>query len=175
MRLFFAIPLDPLTADRIHIWLKQQNINRNIKAVNVHNYHITLCFLGEVDRQLLELWIQRATELVKNIKPSQFNLKLNNAGIFEKPKVAWIAPDVCPDNLLILAQGLRNIAKASGNMQFKKYRPHLTLFRSAKQNFVVKTEFEFKFCANEFILFESESTTSGVRYHPLKCWKLAPA
>jgi 2'-5' RNA ligase len=171
-RLFFAIPIEEQLAKDINNWrsqqLAEQIFTTSYKAVPSKNFHITLAFLGMADKQQLAALIDGA----RKIHLQSFPLQLEHTGHFVKPKVAYLGVREVPVNLAVLAEQLKQLAINTGlPQQDRPYRPHLTLFRKAKQalpNVICQFAFEVK----RFALFVSESTEQGVCYRELASWSL---
>jgi 2'-5' RNA ligase len=93
-----------------------------------NDYHLTLCFLGEVPRHRLPDVMEAAREVLS----SPFALQLSGAGVFPhrgELRVLWIG--VKPEErLMSLQRGLASaLARRDLQLERRKYHPHVTLAR----------------------------------------------
>ncbi|MBW2977473.1 RNA 2',3'-cyclic phosphodiesterase [Candidatus Woesearchaeota archaeon] len=169
MRLFVAIDLD-----QEDYFKKIQEQIPETKATYPKTYHLTLKFLGEIDKQ------QEITKAIENIKFKPFKLKTTHIGVFPSEnyiKVVWLGLEDNND----LKKLQQDIEKSLESFNFKKdfdFHPHITLARikfikqEEKQNFIEKLKqikFEQKeFEVKEFKLIKSELTSEGPVYEDIK-------
>lgn len=169
MRLFFGLGTE---SERPALYRWQRRLALSGKPVDPDNFHITLVFLGMVDKALLPALCARAG----TIRVPAFNLCLDQPGWFAKPRVAWLAPSQYPPELLQLVETLTILAE---NLELpterRRYHAHVTLYRKvppvpdmALAGHAVTLQ------VNTFTLYESCSTPQGVRYVPLASWPLQP-
>ena len=97
MRLFIAIPISEDIRSKISELqkeLKSKVSGEKIRWINPQSIHLTLKFLGEVDKEKVEQILKLMGESVENI--SQFKVKIANGGVFpnnRRPRVLWIGCD----------------------------------------------------------------------------------
>jgi len=168
MRLFVAIDLDE------EDYFKQiQGQIPELKATYPKQFHLTLKFLGETDKQ---------AEIIKElekIKFKPFRLTTTEIGVFPSEdyiKIVWLGLEDNND----LRNLQENIEKALESFNFKKdhkFHPHITLARikfikqeqkkefidSLKQIKFAEKEFEVK----EFKLIKSELAEQGPIYEDI--------
>jgi 2'-5' RNA ligase len=132
IRTFIAINLDPQTK----AYLKGiQDIllstDVSVKWVEIENLHLTLKFLGGVERERLEEVKKTTFDLLKDIEC--FKIVLGGIGAFpnsKRPKVVWIGVEeginTLKDIFERLDKGLRRLGFSA---EEKGFTPHLTLGR----------------------------------------------
>ena len=102
----------------------QQDMKCVGKAVELHNIHFTLRFLGEISEESA----RAAATALKSIRFGSFDVVLRGAGTFGMPpRVVWAGTD--PDsgrNMSGLAEVVNGVLGGSAD---KPYRPHLTILR----------------------------------------------
>lgn len=121
-RLFagISVPLDIAEA--------LQSISKNVPGASwrpLVNYHITLCFIGEVDREMAEVL---DCELAKIIAP-QMQLTLRSTGWFgsNEPRSIWAGVEPHPE-LMTLAKQCRSILRRFDvPLDKHPFTPHVTL------------------------------------------------
>ncbi len=100
---------------------------RDIKPVDVQNFHFTLIFLGEVN------YIDKIKTKMQELQFEPFTLTYQGIGAFPKPssaKIIWLGTDKeGGEKLLALANSV--IAKMAelGFLADKPFSPHMTIFR----------------------------------------------
>lgn len=167
-RLFFGISAHSLLNELIHA---QKSLGFSIaqKPVKPENFHLTLHFLGSTDEVLIPQLIQ----IAERISVQPFSITLDHFGLFPKAKCAWLGPSTVPAELLKLVESLQSqLRKLGCHIESHTYRPHLTLYRNARQLPDINAS-PLIFTPEHFGLFESVSTTNGVQYlqlstHPIQ-------
>ncbi len=170
MRLFIAI--DPSIEVQKYIKRIQARLDKDLAKLRLtSSFHLTLKFLGDVNRELCE----KVIENLKKIKFDKFKLKTSNIGVFPSQnyvRVIWLGVQ---ENIVLnkLQQDIENALKVKKDFQF---HPHITLARVSfvkdKTRFKeflqkIKTE-EKSFDVDSFILYESTLTKEGPVYTKLK-------
>ena len=139
-------------------------------AVPAANYHMTLCFLGDINhRQHEDLMVE-----LDALAAEPFTLTLDETGMWNGPKILFSAPSSPPNELMNLAKLTRKSARNAGiEVEGKEYKPHITIVRKATSTLplplfapVVDVH------ASAFHLFESVSTPQGVVYPIRDSWSL---
>jgi 2'-5' RNA ligase len=172
MRAFFAIEPPAQIKLAIDSW-REKALPTFLKPVPPANFHITLAFLGQVNEVQLDSLIQQSGALTST---PGFQLSLDHLGYWPKPKTLWLGCQQTAKQHVQLADQLTKISLRSAiEMQKREYIPHLTLVRKCAENppaALIEPAFSFK--VEEFHLFESVSTVSGVIYKRRFTWKLTP-
>lgn len=167
LRLFIAIPIPEQITERL------LTLETDVPGASwrlPEHFHITLCFIGEVDEA-------RARDVdgeLGRIVAAPFEIALAGAGSFggREPSALWAGVDAPPD-LARLASACENGIRAAGMPpEGRKFKPHVTLaychgtldmdvaqfLRDASE---FRTE---KFWVDHFCMYSSRATRAGSRY-----------
>lgn len=143
---------------------------RQPKTVPAANFHITLCFLGNINSRQHEAIITA----LGNIAAVPFEVTLDTTAYWQGPNILLAAPSAPPAGLMELAASVNSAARqADIEVERRDYRPHVTLIRNTKADYpppLFAPQITCKF--SHFHLFESVSTPSGVRYPIRHSWPL---
>jgi 2'-5' RNA ligase len=139
-------------------------------AVPAANYHVTLCFLGDITHRQHDAII---SELDTVVAPP-FSITLDTTGLWNGPKILFAAPSVTDPALVELARATRKAARASNiSVEKRDYNPHVTVIRKANHGLPVPGfSPHIDMAVSAFHLFESVSTPSGVTYPIRHSWSL---
>ena len=173
MRLFVALDFSPNEKSMI---LKNAEICKKSGVVGnysrVENLHITLAFLGEVEKSRLGI-VKNALNSVVN---SPVEIQLGNFECFGDILVIRVENS---DNLISLADGVRNELKKNGiAFDSKPFRAHITLarevkFPNGKKNDLLSQKVSpLRSVKNEIVLFESTRIDGKLIYRKLHAKKL---
>lgn len=131
LRVFVAVDVeDPLLVSRIER-VKDSLASTRVpmKFVEPYNLHITLRFIGEVRRGIVE----ELSRHLREFKFKPFNITLKGLGAFPNtlnPRVVWIGVSEGGDRLSSLRDEVEKIVKRLGiPPEREAYVPHLTLAR----------------------------------------------
>ena len=170
MRLFFGLPLEIADAEAIAGW-RRQALPEFRRPVPLENFHITLCFLGEVSGHHCRDLCQAAQIL----GGGGFELGLDVMGFWPKNEICYLQPQRVPEALPQLAEDCRGVARRVGlKVEKRRYQPHLTLARrceTAPPEPLLRPDFVLVF--DRFALFESARTRRGVTYEVVEEFPLA--
>lgn len=128
-RLFVAIKIKPST-QLLHFYHElQENLQtEKIKWVSKHNLHVTLKFLGEINRQFLPEIHAGIKTAVEGLEP--FEILIKGLGRFLKKKharVIWLGIEDRGNILASTATALNKTFSSLGiEIEQKKYKPHFT-------------------------------------------------
>jgi 2'-5' RNA ligase len=155
MRTFVAVEISDDKV--INAILKfQSQISINAKAVEPHNLHFTLQFLGEISEQQ-SIEVQKA---LQGVDFSSFRVNFTGIGVFPKmrfPRIIWIGTDVDGGNALIsLAKKIEGVLAPLGFMSDKPFTPHITVFRIKNKIKDISKELQ----SYEFTNFGSQEITN---------------
>lgn len=136
MRLFVALDIPEEAAD--YIADVQKKVRGEIRAErwqSLHNFHLTLHFLGEVHEELVPALCTDMDIVSEIIAP--FSLQIGGFGAFphlERPRVLWLGlrGEIDPLKQLHLLLGKRFDLHHGLSYDKKKYSPHITLARGPK-------------------------------------------
>lgn len=172
MRAFLCLFPDPDSALAIERWATQcwPYIERLVPGQNLH---ITLAFLGDIDRSKQNI----VTELISegNLGKS-FSMSLDKVGYWPQPQVLWLGSENPPQEIGVLAGKCRRIANRAGiRVGGKRFEPHITLARKPSmppQAPLLSPSFSAHF--NALQLCESFLDRRGARYVVREERELAP-
>ena len=131
MRLFIAINFDDDTKMKIYneaIVLKDMASSYNFSSIN--NYHLTLAFLGEVDKSKVDL----IRSIIDSIPFINMDLKILGYGSLKRDDKELIFRYIKVDERLFkLVSKLKDELISRGfNVDMKRFKPHLTISRETK-------------------------------------------
>uniref|UniRef100_A0A7C1F392 RNA 2',3'-cyclic phosphodiesterase n=1 Tax=Ammonifex degensii TaxID=42838 RepID=A0A7C1F392_9THEO len=131
MRLFWAVTLPKDVRDRLAIVQSSfRKLPLDVKWVEVENFHLTLRFLGDTDRAMVDSLLAVAKERLGELLP--FTLILRGVGVFpslRQPRVLWVGVERALPlfNLHhLLEEALRQLGFPP---EAKRFSPHITLGR----------------------------------------------
>ncbi len=167
-RLFFALLPDRATKSALEYHANQFSPVTGRK-VCPDNFHITLLFLGNIDRH----YIEPLSLACDNLELPAFSLEIDTPGWWKKAGILWLAPSATPAPLKHLHAALASIAaRCHLVIEKRDYVAHITLLRkvvSAPEYPVIKP---FTWRADAFSLMESVTLPDGPRYTELASWNL---
>jgi len=161
MRLFFALVPD----DALRPLLGERAIDlaRAIggRAVPAHNIHLTLAFLGEVDRAR----VPALRPILDAMPRDAFMLVLDRVGEWRRAGVAWIAPSVASPRLAALHAALTEALRGAGfPVEARPFQPHLTLVRRPSRTLADAPADPLTWRVGRLSLMRSEAVGGAVRY-----------
>ena len=169
LRLFFALWPD----DRVRRALQQaaQTIARpdGARYVPAANLHLTLHFIGNVDRRELPCLKRQA----RKVRSHGFEVVIDDSGCFSKPKVGWLG---CEDIPPALGHLHRELGSRLGECGFepekRPFRPHVTVLRKYREAPPQPAFASIHWPVTDFSLVESRSVKNGVQYRVLESYPL---
>ena len=166
-RLFFALWPDEEVIQNINKHAVKHFLNCQGRILDNKNWHITLAYFGASDTNT-----QACLEMqAEKIKSQPFELNLSKCGFWPRPKVAWLAPGIIPQQLKQLATEVQNSIKHCGYMlETRPYQPHVTLVRKAKHPPFKSEVKPIPWHVEQFCLVESQTYQDGAQYRVLKTW-----
>ncbi len=161
-RLFFAlwpgVSVRQQMVQRLTSIQGKQNQGRLVKPDNLH---MTLHFLGNIDVDRIDCFIKQA----KSVTLNPFEIRINNAGYFKKPKVLWLGCEEIPVQLTQLQQDLEQALNHCGYIsEHRKYHPHVTVARKIIEPVAKQSIETIKWTVDEFVLVKSVTHPAGVEY-----------
>lgn len=184
MRTFIAVDLEESLKKTIIDFIKEIDPkNKSIRWVKPDGMHLTLKFLGEIDKEKAETIKYRLREILQNYNP--FKIRLIGTGTFppnsRHPRVLWVG--VAADKIIYNIQNEieDEMAKIGFSREKRKYSPHLTLGRVKIQKGISsvldnldkkKDHFFGEMEVNKIIFFQSLLLPTGAKYTPLEEYKL---
>lgn len=142
---------------------------RRVKRVPASNLHITLAFAGPVDAETAACLARRAAD----IRVAPFELCVDHAGYWPRPRILWIGPTHVPQPLWELAGALRTTLAGCGLVpEARGFQAHVTVARKVAQAMEDPEFPPVNWPVSRFCLVESAPSESGSSYRPLVCWPL---
>ncbi|WP_286237343.1 RNA 2',3'-cyclic phosphodiesterase [Neptuniibacter halophilus] len=175
IRAFFALTLP----DSVVRWLAdhadtlcEYDRKTEVNWVDSDRYHLTLCFLGDIQLDQVDDLERCARERLANF--SSFQVHINKAEYYRvSKKLALIAalPDL-QEELLALHQIMLTVAGDAGvEYEEDDFKPHITLGRLPGKNKFKKPEswpgIDIYSLADSVVLFQSKPGEDGSIYTPL--------
>jgi 2'-5' RNA ligase len=168
-RFFFA--LWPNYTVRQTINALSQPITQDMKGktVPLDFWHITLAFLGDVDKPTKQCMQQVAN----SIQGKRFNLSLDIISYWPRPRVLWLGASETPlalqDLVRLMTTGLQDCGYRP---EPRPFQAHLTLMRKANQAKTHPTITPIVWTVEDFCLVRSTLDRSGARYEVIGRWPL---
>jgi 2'-5' RNA ligase len=174
VRVFFAIWPDCAVRERLleigdSLQRNPGFAGRRIKAENIH---LTLVFVGNVDRSGLDA-LCGAAEGIAKIRKRPFELVIQEVGCWKHNHIVYAAPRRIPLALKELVSSLRKAIESVGfSTEERTYKPHVTLMRDATCPGLPQRIEPVAWEVREWLLVKSEQTREGVVYSPVGRWVL---
>lgn len=168
-RLFFALWPEEDVREALVAAAREAQAQAGGRAVPPGKIHLTLFFLGSIDRDR----VPALEALAASMRSSPFTLALDTLGYWRRSGIVWCGAARCPDALLLLAAQLRAaLVRAGVRDEERPYVPHVTLVRDAPR---APRDIAFSPCAwraREFVLVESQPDKGSMRYAVRARWPL---
>lgn len=161
MRLFFALVPDDALRSALGTLARELAARIGGRAVPAHNVHLTLAFLGEVERARVP-----ALRALQDALPRKaFTLVLDQVGEWHHAGVAWIAPGATPPALAAVHAALTEALRDQGfSVEARPFRPHLTLVRRQTLALPTAPLDPLAWHLKRLSLMRSEAVGGAVRY-----------
>jgi len=181
MRTFVAIELPDDLKKKAYDFQKELKKRGILDGNWTKEYHLTLKFLGEIDKTKLKEIEKQLADI--SAKTKKFELEIRGVSSFPSKdfvRVLWAGVGAGYEDALVLHEKIDDALLPLGFQKEKKYENHITLCRvekvADKKNlkgiFENKNEFG-TFTVSEIKLIESHLTAEGPVYKVLKTFKLA--
>jgi 2'-5' RNA ligase len=174
-RLFVAIRLPEPIRDLL---IDAMDDSPELGWVSYDNLHLTLRFIGEVERPLAN----DIADQLSRIRFPRFDLKISGLGHFERRNGGALWAGVEPRKPLAELAGKvdRACIQAGQEPERRAFHPHITLARYGRRSADAASSFEQRngslssgaFEVREFVLFESQLSRHGARYEELETYTL---
>ncbi|MFC1557758.1 RNA 2',3'-cyclic phosphodiesterase [candidate division KSB1 bacterium] len=179
MRTFIAIDVSDEVRRAVGAFtsvLKRENAR--VSWVKPENVHITLKFLGEIDKEKIPGINEAIQVCARNQKP--FEIEIKGSGGFpnlNRPRVIWVGMTEGAEELKRLAGAVDNeLSKLGFQKEKRAFKPHLTIGRvktiNDTESFIEKmnsTDFYGgRFTAGEMLLMKSDLKPTGAEYTKLE-------
>lgn len=136
IRVFIAIEIDSEIKDKLSEYLsKLKRTGADVKWVSPENIHLTMKFIGHIEKEALVDLNKVINDAVSNIEP--FSISVGDIGAFpslNKPRVVFVCVQERGNNLLNIYERLDKGVESLGiKKESKKYVGHITLGRVKSQ------------------------------------------
>ena len=136
MRTFFCLELPESAKKEISKTAKSIDSPAYVKWVSPENLHITLKFLGDVNRKEVPAIKRKAK--ISSAQVSPFEMTIDKLSGFPNsgfPKVIWLGSDSAPGEIFRLQEDLESRLEDLGfEKENRDYVPHVTLGRTKEEN-----------------------------------------
>ncbi len=162
IRLFYALWPDPSLAATLSGWASQARSHVQGRAMRTETLHLTMAFLGAVDREIADELIDATP--YHRLQPG--TVTLDRYGVFARPGILWAGPARTPDSLQASHDGLWLWLSAFGFAPpAQPFRPHVTLLRNIERNDPpADAPPPVTWRYDRMVLVASESAEGGSRY-----------
>ncbi|MBN8572092.1 MAG: RNA 2',3'-cyclic phosphodiesterase [Ignavibacteria bacterium] len=181
MRAFISINIDTENKENIQKiqYLLKTKVDKPFLArfENPKNFHITLFFIGEIDKRKLELIYDEMKMELEN-KYGMLNFNCSVLGAFpdlNKPRVLFLNCSNKENKIYELAEKIKTILNDFGFAHDKNFHPHITLAR-IKGKIELKNSDDIKidvnFSTGKISFMESTISTKGAKHKEIFFIKL---
>lgn len=169
-RVFFALWPDAGTRGRLAQAAQRLQATCGGRILKPDNIHLTLVFLGDVDRTRLDALRAAAA----GATAPRHTLLLDRFGWFRRNRVAWAGPAQMPPALPQLVHRLEQVLRQECfSFDARAFEAHITLARRADCKEVPTLPEPIPWPVSEFVLVESELGERGSTYTIIGRWPLS--
>jgi len=179
VRVFIGFFTSPVVVEKSQRLREEMSPYIHGKWTQPQNLHITLQFVGEVDRDTLFELVKTAQEVANSFRP--FKITYKGLGVFphlRRPRILWVGVDYGAGILKRLARTVEIANKRLKGIRpdTKPFHPHVTICRMKRvderklkfflrkyQNFVFGEE-----VVNRVAVIKSTLTPEGPIYSPIE-------
>ena len=150
-----------------------------LRWVQDENLHLTLRFIGEVERPLAD----DLAIALSRVRSAPFDLRLSGVGMFERRSggALWAAVQPKEPVAALAAKVERACAAAGLEPERRAFHPHITLARFKRHSATAAQAFLERnralatpaFAVDRFILYESHLSRHGAHYEAVAEYRLA--
>lgn len=168
-RVFFALWPDGALRRRLARLVDRVTDACGGRGIRVDRLHLTLVFVGEVERERVDF----LRALAASVVAPRIELTLDVLGYWRHNLIAWVGPSVVPEGLILLVRALEERLSAEGySFDRRPYVPHVTLARNARCRGAQVLEEAIAWTAEEFVLARSVRGEEGASYEVVDRWPL---
>ncbi|HID78214.1 MAG TPA: RNA 2',3'-cyclic phosphodiesterase [Planctomycetaceae bacterium] len=180
IRTFVAVPLDePVRCAAVEVIGRLRSAGADVKWVEPEHLHVTLKFLGEVDRQRIDGICAAVRDAAAGC--AAFELRVQGAGAFpdlRRPRTLWLGATRGVDQITTLAGQIESrLAELGFDRERRPFHPHVTVGRlrragaaTGRLTALLREQADTDFGTTgvrEVVVFSSHLSPSGPRYEPL--------
>jgi 2'-5' RNA ligase len=184
MRLFYCVELpQAVRAELYAIAQPLRKTEARVRWVRPENFHITLKFLGEVERSALDALTALGAQVAAKFPKSE--ITFDTVGAFpdtRRPRVLWIGSRQAPQALFDLHAHLERELMKMGFEAERHFAPHVTVGRvkdehrahvgQLAQLLAQVAPFACRAPITHVTLMESQLSPGGAIYTPVATWEL---
>ncbi|NOT66909.1 MAG: RNA 2',3'-cyclic phosphodiesterase [Methylophilaceae bacterium] len=171
VRVFFALWPQASVQQALHAQAMEYQAQCAARVMRADTLHMTLLFLGEIERAQLPQIMQNAGKLTM----SAFEITLDKLAFWPHHRIAYATSQVEIMALDQLVMALRQALAAAGYaLESREFVPHVTLLRHIGKNLGAQVIPPILWRVDSFVLVASVSTGQGVGYQMLAQWPLLP-
>lgn len=168
-RLFYALMPDEELQQALHDQGMAWKSRFRGRLTALETIHLTLFFIGSVEESVTRCLLEHSAD----IQLPAFDLRLDTACHWPRPKVVWMGPRIIPDELRYLHEAVRGLVADCGlNVEGFPYRPHITLYRKVRKAPSCLQVQPLHWPVRDFALVRSKTLPSGPVYEILQRWPL---
>ncbi|MEJ6951634.1 RNA 2',3'-cyclic phosphodiesterase [Natronospora cellulosivora (SeqCode)] len=153
MRLFIALSLAKEEKDYIYNKINsyKDKISEKLKWVEKENLHITLKYIGDLDKYKISELIQYIVFVSHTIEQQCFDLgSIAALPHIDYPRIVYLSVKDLNNNLSFIHQNLEEKLSGLGiKKDKKKYIPHITLARCKRKTNMKKLSLEIKYLTDK--------------------------
>jgi len=172
IRAFFGLPLPEANRERVESYLREcSDAAPEFRWSDPNNLHLTLRFVGSVDRAVVEGIAERLEA------GGAFDVALGEVGTFKRGRLArvvWLGVGEGAESLRALAGRLEAGCRAAGlEAETRAFKPHLTLARAKPRDGAPLPELPplpnlDRWRATELVLYSSHLGRGGAVHEPIR-------
>lgn len=168
-RVFFALWPGPAVRHALAQRAVQARAECGGRAIPAEKIHLTLVFVGAVERARIDALLSCAAELER----TPFELDLSRLGYWRQSRIVWAGAATCPPALRALVAVLSHKLEGLGlRFDARPYVPHVTLVRDARKAPQSVSAQPLSWHCKELVLVESVAAARASRYDILARWPL---
>jgi 2'-5' RNA ligase len=170
LRCFFALWPQPQIQSALEQWGGRWAEAARGRPSSGGSAHLTLAFLGELERDGAEL--ARAREAAAACPFAAFSMTVECGGWFRAKRLGWLAPGSVPQALLDLADALRAVLTAREvRFDLQPFVPHITVLRRALRLEPAPSASPLVWTVDSFALMASVPRGGGRAYERIGEWR----
>lgn len=171
-RVFFALWPEASVQQALHTLAVAYRPRCKARAMRADTLHMTLQFMGEVERARLPQLMLAAGK----VSAAPLGFDLERILFWKHNRIAYAAP---PDDVPALSQLVttlkQELAAAGFLLKSEAFVPHVTLLRNVEYVLEPQAITPIAWRADSFVLVESSITDKGSHYQILRKWPLSAA
>lgn len=169
-RLFFAAWPPPQVQQALGKLAQDLKRECGGRAIPSRNIHLTLAFLGNVDRGRLA----RLEQIAAAVSAQCFELNVARVEYWRHNRIVWAGVEHCPEALQSLALRLEQALSPVGfRFEVRPYVAHITLLRDARRAPSASAVPPIHWPVSRFALVESVPAAQGRGYEVVRDWPLS--